>query len=86
MYKQATVNAMIYNPKIGIHINWVILKQYPCWRRQTIALLIHELVHVWQWYAICKCDVYHWNHYTNPEYMPDIIQDVILHVLHVPCK
>lgn len=73
---------MSFQPFTGIEIDWKTLRRFSCWRRQAMALLVHELVHVLQWY-VCGKSVLRWNSLVNAEELPNRIQDVILTILFV---
>jgi len=51
-------------------------------KRQFAALLIHELVHVWEWVVIYRKHTVAWNKNPNPELLAERIQYKLLDILH----
>ena len=51
-------------------------------KRQFAALLVHELVHVWEWVVIYRKDIRTWNDNPNPELLAERIQYKLLDILH----
>ena len=51
-------------------------------KRQFIALLAHELVHVWELVVIYRKDTVSWNKNPNPELLAERIQYKLLDILH----
>ena len=75
-------NAMLYDPAAGsITVDWPYLRRFPAWRRQAVALYCHEMVHILQWWIVCRRDAERWNNHPNPEEWPDRVQDVVLSLL-----
>ncbi len=75
-------NAMEFNPKTcRITIDWHYLKQFRCYKRQAIALFVHELVHLFEWIFVYHFDALKWNSAKEPEKIADFCQDFILKIL-----
>jgi len=76
---------MRYSPSRGrIEIDMMVMRRSLFWRRQTVALFIHELVHFWQWYFRYRHDSDAWNNSkVAQEIQADRIQDISLHLMGV---
>ena len=77
---------MRYSPSRGrIEIDMMVMHRVFCWRRQVVALFLHELVHFWQWHCIYRNhDSDAWNNgRVAREIQADRIQDMCLHLMGV---
>ena len=62
-----------------IGFDLVGIKQCPKWRRQLLALLVHELTHVWEYFCLYRQDLERWNMGNCAR--ADHAQDMVLRVL-----
>ena len=72
-------NAMEFIPA---SMTIVIEKGWRMGKRQFAALLVHELVHVWEWVVIYRKNTVAWNENPNPELLAERIQYKLLDILH----
>lgn len=57
---------------------------FPCWKREYLALLIHEIVHAYDWVVTYKKDTESWNNNgAKIEERAYKVQDNVLHFLGV---
>lgn len=77
---------MYFHPaSFRIEVFWSKLKRLPNWRRQTIGLFAHELVHIYQWLVMFRQDALRWNEANEQELerQAGSIQDIVLKLLRV---
>ena len=79
-------DAAEYDPAtdtISIDIDY-IRSYFSCWKRQVIAIIVHELTHWYQWHFVYQHDTELWNDDTDyQETQADHMQDFVLRVLLV---
>lgn len=77
---------MYFNPaSFRIEILWSELKHTPDWKRQTIGLFAHELVHVYQWLIVYRKNALQWNEADKRELErpAERVQDIVLNLLGI---
>ena len=67
----------IFNPRVFpyIHIDLNELRKLPYWRRQLVAILLHEFVHLLQFIFVYKCNINKWCRNTKLELPAMLVQD-----------
>lgn len=71
---------MLYTPPFSIRIE-VDLRTYESWKRQAIALLMHELAHMYQYFVLCHCATASWISLEDAEALPLRVQGLVLRLL-----
>ena len=65
-----------------IMIDITTMQGFAAWKRQTIALLMHEFIHWADWHFLYRHDVEKWNKSENEtEHRANKIQTIVLKVL-----
>ena len=67
----------IFNPRVFpyIHIDLNELRKLPYWRRQLVAILLHEFVHLLQFVFVYRCNINKWYKNAKPELPAMLVQD-----------
>jgi len=73
---------MWFDPKtLAIHVDWTLVRQIPHWKRQAVALYVHEFTHLLEWIFLYRRDTEKWNNEPDPEKRANKAQAIALTLL-----
>ena len=67
----------VFTPRVFpyIHIDLNTLRKLPYWRRQLVAIWIHEFIHLLQFVFVYRCNTDKWSKITCSELPAMLVQD-----------